>query len=230
MPVTLLQIHRFQSVKAKWWAFKQMPTYAQKLKSQYGARFAKQLGTGAGEGFSLWPDWSTYCTLSVWEHTAAAHHYLNSQAFRQSFKDYSFASTNIWMKGILSRGQWNGENPFVEQKGNANPELLGVITRASIKKKMLAKFWSNVPAVSRSMHQLPGKLYSKGIGERPLLEQATFSVWENQKLMQNFAYHQKEHKKVVQKTQQLNWYSEELFARFEIVKIEGEPLFKPENS
>jgi heme-degrading monooxygenase HmoA len=225
MRVTLLQIFNYSGAENKWWAFKQMPVAAQKVREQ-GALFAKHLGTGAGEGFSAWPDFSTYCNLSVWPSRKKAEAYLQSAQYKNYLGRNHQATTQILMQAIVSKGAWNKVNPFEEQNGRANPEYLGVLTRASIRKNKLARFWYNVPEVSRSIYNLPGKLYSKGIGEKPLLEQATFSIWDSQKAMQNFAYKQKEHKAVVKKTRDLDWYSEELFARFEILDISGTPLFK----
>lgn len=225
MTVTLLHIFTFKGTAAKWWAFKQMPAAAGLLKNSKGLQFAKQLGSGAGEGFSLWPDFSTYVNITTWQSQATAKQFIDENKFLQELKEKSQSFTAVEMKALASKGKWNGLNPFENQGGNSNPKLLGVITRASIKTRLLPKFWANVPAVSRSMYGAPGKLYSKGIGERPLVEQATFSIWDSAKAMQHFAYQKKEHLEAVRKTRQLQWYSEELFARFEITKITGAKLF-----
>jgi hypothetical protein len=39
--------------------------------------------------------------------------------------------------------------------------------------------------------------------------------------MMDYAYNNKAHKKVIKLTRQLNWYKEEMFARFEPYKFEG---------
>lgn len=225
MSVTLLHIFKFKGAAAKWWAFKQMPQAASILKNSPGLQFAKQLGSGAGEGFSLWPDFSTYVSVTTWQSLATAKQFLQENSYLQQLKNQAESFTAVEMKALVSKGQWNGVNPFENQDGASHPKLLGVITRASIKTKMLLKFWANVPQVSRSMYGAPGKLYSKGIGERPLVEQATFSIWDSEIAMKHFAYQKKEHLEAVKKTRQFQWYSEELFARFEITNISGTKLF-----
>jgi heme-degrading monooxygenase HmoA len=61
-------------------------------------------------------------------------------------------------------------------------------------------------------------LYSKGVGEVPFLNMATFSVWKSAEAMKNFAYQSKEHLKAIKMTRELGWYSEELFARFVLLE------------
>ena len=56
-------------------------------------------------------------------------------------------------------------------------------------------------------------LFSKGIGEFPLLMQATYSLWSNAKAMMNYAYQNPKHTEMVKN--RTGWYSEELFARFQ---------------
>jgi len=98
---------------------------------------------------------------------------------------------------------------------------IAVITRARIKWKYLWAFWKDVPAASKSLEPFDARWTGKGIGEWPLIQQATFSIWENQEAMMDFAYRNPEHRKVIQKTRKLGWYSEEMFARFHPVGMEG---------
>ena len=71
------------------------------------------------------------------------------------------------------------------------------------------------------MNDAKGFITSVGIGEAPFFMQATFSVWDSLEDVKNFAYRDKEHAEVIKKTRQENWYTEELFARFKILKSEG---------
>ena len=52
----------------------------------------------------------------------------------------------------------------------------------------------------------------------PFIQQATFSIWENIESVTDFAYKNKNHAEIVKKTRQRNWYKEDLFARFEIIR------------
>ncbi|UOQ77376.1 hypothetical protein MUN84_01260 [Hymenobacter sp. 5516J-16] len=71
------------------------------------------------------------------------------------------------------------------------------------------------------MAQAPGVRAAIGLGELPVVRQATFSLWESQQAMQDYAYRSEKHKQVIKLTRQENWYGEELFARFRVVRTEG---------
>jgi hypothetical protein len=64
------------------------------------------------------------------------------------------------------------------------------------------------------------------VGEIPLFEQATLSLWNSQKELNDFAYKSRQHAPVVKKTRDYNWYSEELFLRMRIIDKFGENLSK----
>jgi hypothetical protein len=130
------------------------------------------------------------------------------------------------MKNIKSHGEWSKQNPFKSSVPLDKSRPLAVITRATIKPKLAYKFWKDVPAVSKSMDAYTELLYSKGIGEFPLLMQATFSLWSSADAMFNYAYSNPKHAEMVKKTRELNWYSEELFARFEPYHTEGNLISK----
>ena len=112
-------------------------------------------------------------------------------------------------------------NPFKvnsRKKTNVNNKI-GVITRGKIKLSKQLEFWLNVSSASDSIKNADGVEFYKGIGELPLLSQATFSVWKNHKAISDFAYKNKAHSEIIKKTRERKWYSEDLFARFEIIDI-----------
>ena len=55
-----------------------------------GLSFFKLLGTGSGEGFSLYPDFSTYAILCVWE----------KESYAKAFIENNKGATEIVFKGI----------------------------------------------------------------------------------------------------------------------------------
>ena len=118
---------------------------------------------------------------------------------------------------------WSGGNPFTASSDidEANP-LIAVITRATIRPSKLIKFWRFVPISQRPIQQgCPGLIYTKGIGEAPLVQMATFSIWESTEALRNFAYHSPEHLEAIKKTKELDWYQEEMFVRFQPYKSQG---------
>jgi hypothetical protein len=66
------------------------------------------------------------------------------------------------------------------------------------------------------------KGFIKSIGEIPWKKQATISFWTSEEGMKQFAYKQRAHAEVVQKTRQEKWYQEDLFCRFMVVGASGQ--------
>jgi hypothetical protein len=64
-------------------------------------------------------------------------------------------------------------------------------------------------------------LFTKGIGEVPFLQMATFSLWKDKQSLMDFAYKSREHTEAIAKTRSLDWYNEELFSRFEPYRSKG---------
>ena len=63
----VVYLHFFSYSKHRFWAFTQMQRAHAGLQQCKGLQFYKMLGTGAGAGFSLRPDFSTYALLTVWD-------------------------------------------------------------------------------------------------------------------------------------------------------------------
>jgi hypothetical protein len=222
MEYTTLSFFSYASRANKWWAFKQMRLAYSYLKNTDGLKFHKQLGSGAKNGFSMWPDWGVYAQLMVWESKRYFDDYLKSNVHFIENESRSEKHLHIALKPIQLKGTWNGLQPFTLT--NEKPSLDGfmaVITRASIRRSKMLSFWSYVPSVSKHIEKQKSLIFAKGVGEWPLIEQATFSIWDAKAAMQDFAYQQKEHKKVVQKTREKDWYREEMFVRFQVLNFFG---------
>lgn len=185
--------------------------------------FYKLLGTGGGSGFDWYPDFGTYGFLATWQNKEVAQNFFNDSSWYLDYVKKSEKYSLFHMTPIKSHGEWSGKHPFTPSSDSPTGRV-AVITRATIKWKYLPVFWSKVPRVSDVHNESPGLIYSKGIGEYPLKQQATFSVWENIEAMKAFSYQGAHHKSVIALTRKLNWYSEELFARFSVDAVEGNLL------
>lgn len=204
----------------KWWAFKEMGRTPNLLKKVAGLRFCKLLGSGGDGGFSIFPNWGLYALLCVWETPLAAQNFFNNHPVFLDFKEKSKYYQNIFLESLSSHGKWDGQEPFENPKKKTEGKIV-VITRAKIKLSKIWQFWRFVRPASKDMKGKDGLIFSVGIGEVPLIQQATFSVWENTEKMTQYAYKSKQHQQVIQKTREVGWYSEELFARFAIINTEG---------
>ena len=219
--ITTITLFRFEGFWNKWWAFTSMGLSPMKMKNTKGLSFYKLLGSGGGNGFSIRPNFSTYAILCEWADEAAAETFFREGHVFQDYKNRSCEQWTIYMAPMMSHGTWDGQTPFVVSTPFDAQIPVCVITRATIKLKFLPYFWKFVPPVSASIIEKTGRLFSVGIGEVPIVQQATFSVWQSSNLMMDYAYKSPFHAEVVQKTRELGWYKEELFARFKPLRSIG---------
>ncbi len=217
---TLISFFQYAGIKNKWHAFTRMGRSPILQKKINGLTFFKPLGTGSGNGFSIKPDFSTFGFVAVFNSEAIAKDFLNSEIIKEYTKT-AIAYSNVLMHTVKSHGEWSKQNPFESSVEFDKTKPLAVITRATIKPKLAYQFWKNVPYKRQSMDKYDELIFSKGIGEFPLLMQATFSLWSSAEAMINYAYKNPKHAEMVKKTRELNWYSEELFARFQPFYQEG---------
>ena len=133
-----------------------------------GASFGKMLGTGAGNGFSIFPDLSLYGLLLIWPDVQTAKRGLSDSAeLRFWFEDATSYGT-LFMETCKVHGTWDGKQPFDVATSPKTDMPVAVLTRATIKKSHLFSFWKDVPSVSKSLNHSPEGLYSaNGVGERP---------------------------------------------------------------
>lgn len=220
--ITTLTFFRFSALSGKVWAFQMMQFAHKNLQNVRGQSFYKLMGSGKGSGFSPLPDWSVYSLLQVWESENDADVFFKESAIFQKYRAHASEVWTIYLKNITAKGDWSGANPFQPSENiDAENNFLAVITRATIKVKHLPKFWSYVPRSQNPLREAKGLIFTKGIGEIPVVQMATFSLWESSESMKNFAYKSAEHRGAITKTRELGWYKEELFARFQPYRSVG---------
>ncbi|MEM6697560.1 MAG: hypothetical protein AAF599_04140 [Bacteroidota bacterium] len=219
--IITISFFKYEGFSNKWWAFTQMQRAYGKLKGTKGLGFHRMLGSGGDRGFSIFPNWSTYGLIAVWEKATDAEQFFQKHSVFKDFLNYSQEHWTVYLKTSKVHGEWSGTCPFKETISYDKKALVGVLTRATIHTKYLRHFWKFVPSVSESVHDKKGLIFSVGVGELPIVQQATFSLWESSELMMEYAYKSAYHKEVVQKTRELGWYKEEMFARFLPYRSEG---------
>ncbi len=219
--VVTLTLFEFKGFRNKWKAFKYMGLSNQILPQLKLPIFAKMLGSGAKTGFSHFPNLGVYSLLAVWANENTAEQFFKNNSW---YKDCAVTSSNlftIYMQTCGVHGKWEGKTPFNKVINQLADRPLAVLTRATIRPSRLFRFWQFVHPVSRSLQQSKNKIFAIGVGELPLIQQATFSIWENIKALEEFAYSSGLHSQVVQLTRKENWYQEDLFARFHPYKTRG---------
>lgn len=220
--VSTLSFFKYEGFRNKIWAFGMMQYAHAYLAETPGLSFYKLMGTGKNEGFNPLPDWSTYTLLCVWESEEDARAFYENSNLIQKYRAHTEHEWTLYLKTIMTKGEWSGKKPFLPHSDlDKKSSMLAVITRASIRPRRLYSFWKYVPTSHLSLHNNPGLIFTKGVGEVPVLQMATFSLWKDKESLLQFAYQSKEHHKAIQKTRELDWYSEEMFTRFQVYKVRG---------
>jgi hypothetical protein len=142
-------------------------------------RFFKLLGCGGGNGFSVFPDFSTYALFCVWSKDTLPSDFEQNSHVLKSYLHRCAEVRRFDLHPVKGKGSWGGDKPFELQPELEGNYPLAVLTRASIRWYKLPEFWFSVPGVSAVADGFPGSEYSVGIGEWPLIEQATFSIWKD---------------------------------------------------
>ena len=221
MQITTISFFKYTSLRNKFWGLKMMQFAHKSLAKTSGLSFYRLLGSGKGRGFNPLPDWSVYCLIQVWESEEDAHTFFNSSNLMKQYKVHTDELFTLYMKNISAGGTWVGKNPF-EKEADLDPDLpIAVITRATIKWNWLLRFWKYVPTSQQGLDGNEGLIYTKGVGEIPIVQMATFSLWKNFEAVKQFAYKSKQHQEAIKRTRKNNWYREELFARFQPYKSTG---------
>ena len=204
-----------------FYALGQMQRAHASLKKIEGIKFYKLMGSGAGTGFSIWPDFSVFCLLVEWQDEAAKDNFFKTSSFWQEYSGFSDEHFSVEMEAIKVKGTWGKVCPFEVNEVGEYAGPIAVLTRATIKKRWIPYFWSQVPKASAPVDKKIGHLFSKGVGEVPLLHQATISIWTSKSRMMEYAYKDPAHLEMIKKTREKGWYKEEMFAEFKVRHIHG---------
>ena len=221
--IVAISFFRFEGVFQKLWAFSQMGFARKKLKKIKQISFFKLFGSGIGEGFTPYPNTSVYAILSVWNNLGEAENNIEEREIYENYRTHSIENWTVFLSPISSKGYWDKTNPFKPNKNEfmKKDHMLAALTRATIKPKIMLKFWSKVPAISKVIGNDKNVLFKMGLGEIPWFHQVTFSIWPNAKTMADFARKDGPHAKAIKSVREGNWFSEELYARFEVKKAIG---------
>jgi hypothetical protein len=172
-----------------------------------GMVFSKALGTGSGF-LPHQADLTRWARLTTW-----------SRSPQDLAPPGATEQWRVELRPLRSRGRWSGQEPFGRPDGRHDGPT-AVLTRARLRVTKAPRFYASVPAVTRSLDGADGKRVSLAVGEAPIGLQGTFSVWDSPAQLQAFA-HAGAHRDVIARTPEVQWYAEELFARFAIEASTG---------
>jgi hypothetical protein len=207
-----------------WWRMVRGPGA---LMREHGVRFAKILGSGHDGGFGLRPSASRLGLFLLFEGEASARAFIERSAHLQSWRRHASECCVALLRTTSARGQWDGQAlQVMAPSGERDPAGFGsgavaVLTRASIRPSRVLSFWRHAPPSEAALARSPGCRLAVGLGEAPLLRQATFSVWDSVGDMQAYASGAA-HGEAARSAYSLGCFSESLFARFVPLALQGQ--------
>lgn len=182
--------------------------------------FFKLLGAGSGLGYRAWPKFGVIGVFMIWKSAEGAKEFFESKTFKR-IQETCKEQFTVLMQPTSSRGTWSGFGNWRILDNEKDPKgIVCALTRATIKKKYLIDFWKMVPTISKTQKDYRGLIFSQGVGEVPILEQTTFTIWESVQSMEEFAYNTF-HGKAVQRVRQANGFKEQMFTRFKPIMTLG---------
>ena len=202
-----------------------------------GLRFWKLLGSAHGLTFGPWNPYR-YGLFSVWESPAALDAFERDSPIAAAYRRRADELWTVRLRPISWHGAWGGVDPFADAAPttplapDAGP--LAILTRATIRPLRVRAFRAAARQVNAELARQPGLLAAIGLGEVPLFAQATFSLWASPRAVRGFAYTGPAHIAAMRHKKTEDWYSEELFARFQPIASYGtwngsDPLVEIEN-
>jgi len=194
------------------WGWSRFVLGRRAVRGARGLRFVKVLGSGEGGGFGVTPSATIQGLFCEFDDDACADAFLADTGPFDAWRRRAREHFSVKLRACTSRGSWSGHRfeVVVEPPGDGP---IAALTRASIRPSRARAFWRMEPAAERELEAARGCLVAAGVGEAPLLRQATFSVWESVPAMDAYA-RTGAHLAAIRASAQGAFFSESAFVRF----------------
>lgn len=179
-----------------------------------GLVFWRLLGTGHGDDTGPGADLRRTALFAVWDEEVALEGFLASHPISDRWRAAA-ESWQVRLRSLGGHGRWRGVDLLAGMERGEPGGPIAVLTRADVRRRAWRDFGRAGREVDAELHTAPGLIDVVGIGEAPVGRLATFSLWESAEAARHFAYQMPRHVRVIEETRWNEWYSEELFARFQ---------------
>jgi hypothetical protein len=188
--------------------------------TEAGLRFARVLGSGQGGGFGLRPGLDHQGLFLMFDDLADAMHCLAASSRIAAYRERAEECLVAVLQVSSARGRWSGQGmrAVVPSPGPGAPVV--ALTRASIRATQALRFWRHSPPSEAALAAAPGCRLAVGLGEAPVLRQATLSLWDDAAAMTAFARHGA-HQRAIEASWREGYFSEWMFVRFVPHLVQG---------
>ena len=204
---------------ARFWGWSRIMLGARLLRGVPGLRLAKALGSGHQGGFGLRPSPSRQGLFTLFSNEHQADDFIQRSAIVAGYRARAREILIVKLRATASRGSWSGTALGVSATVPASGPV-AALTRASIRPSRAASFWRHSPASEAALAAAAGCQLAVGLGEAPVLRQATFSIWDSQAAMDAYA-RSGAHLQAIRSALAGNWFSESMFVRFIPLQMQG---------
>lgn len=201
-----------------WGASRYLLARAQARRAS-GLRFVKQLGSGFDGGFGLRPSVSRQGLFCVFDSRAAAEAFADGPVVA-AYRTRSDECATLVLRPVSSRGRWSGMALRAGAPATPGAPVVA-LTRASIRPSRAWRFWRYAPPSEQALDSADGCLLSAGLGEAPLVRQATLTAWRDVAAMDAYA-RQGAHLAAIRASREGAFFSESMFVRFEPIRMAGQ--------
>jgi hypothetical protein len=201
------------------WGWSRLVMQRWPLRAIAGLKFSKVLGSGYDGGFGLRPSRTRQGLFLGFDTEAEARDFIAASPTLAAYRSHARELCVVLLRVCSCRGSWSGASLEVTAELPADGPVVS-LTRASIRPSRARQFWRMQPASEVSLHAAPGVLMATGVGEAPLLRQATFTLWQNVAAMNAYA-RSGAHQEAIQAAYGGHYFSESMFARFVPIQIAG---------
>jgi spheroidene monooxygenase len=198
---------------SRWWGFRQFLRWRDALGVVPGLTFGRALGSGHDGGFGLKPSVSSFGLFCAFADDASARGFCESAPALLALRERAQAFFCVRLAAWSSRGAWSAAQPFAGAAGAAGAGPVATLTRASIRLGAAPRFWRHAPAAQGALAGATGCLLAVGLGEAPLLRQATFSIWSSVAALDAYA-RSGAHLAAARAAAREGYFVESMFTRF----------------
>lgn len=209
---------------AACWGWSRVALGERLLQRVQGLRFARALGCGREGGFGLQPSLHRQGLFALFDNDRDADAFIDASPVTAAYRAHARECLVAKLRATASRGSWSGMGMSVSAATDPTAPV-AALTRGSIRARRALAFWRHSPASEAALATAAGCRLAVGLGEAPVLRQATFSLWDDCAALEAYA-RGGAHREAARAAQREGHFSESMFVRFAPQRLEGQWLGK----